>query len=446
MAKPAQAGGRPPQLTSKSCSAAALRPRARRASGPGACRRDRCAPQLRRICGGRPLCSARLQRQRHVGAGAREARQLAELADEEPRAGLLDVAPARPCRRARGLREHRRSRSPRGQSRGRPDRRRPPRSERRRGRAVRRARARRDSGRRLLDEPPRAAGCPRTSARCASARSCGRRPPPPTAPGGRRSGPHEGNEEAAASRGVSMASPSLAIARSSPRARRQPGTPVRRWRSHAPAPRCRAPRPAPAQTACPRTPWSRDPQRRRGSASSRPVCSAWAGSTSVSRSSTPAKMTSRPVRMSLMSESRETTLKDSAVGLVPEDEAGLLPLAEVLTHRRNHHDEGREGVRLARLPAPPPTAASSPRTCRTSSAAARRNARIGQDLAEVLRAVAVEIGRGALRQLLGEGSPRGALVRLKRLPGCSSVVPSGRSRLDGRRSRGPRPRSSRRRG
>ena len=51
-----------------------------------------------------------------------------------------------------------------------------------------------------------------------------------------------------------------------------------------------------------------------------------------------------------MSDSRETTLNESPVRRVAADEARLLPLAEVLAHRRHHHHQRRERVRRGRLP------------------------------------------------------------------------------------------------
>ena len=150
--------------------------------------------------------------------------------------------------------------------------------------------------------------------------------------------------------------------------------------------------------------------------------------------------------MSPMSERRETTLNASLLRLVAEHEARRLPLAEVLAHRRHHHDDGRERVGRRRLPG----ARRGVELAGVERECVRRrleDGRVGERLAELDLAVAVEIRLDALRGVLGTRAPEHALGEVEEV--ARACAGRGRRRASGRtapRSPDPPSRSSPRRG
>ena len=136
--------------------------------------------------------------------------------------------------------------------------------------------------------------------------------------------------------------------------------------------------------------------------------------------------------MSLMSESRETTLNASAFAAVAEHEARLLPLAEVLAHRRHHHDQRRERVGLASAPRPRAERSSSPRVA-VERLGGRRAGAARRAAPRRTRPCRRRRGRPAcLRRARRERAPERALgdvVEVARL--ASATVPSGASRSNG---------------
>ena len=198
-------------------------------------------------CGGHPAGLERLEGKRRVGAGAGEARRLAELAHEEPGARLVHVA--------RGGSGRSRGRSPR---RGWPSTSRP-------GRPRAPPELSSATARPAASSPGRAAGSRGPSSKAAAFATSflrlvglaederalrlgergahvGRRLPGLL--GSCRSSPRESQADGGRCRDDERPKRHSATARSSPRARRPPARPGRRSRSRAPVPRCRAPRPA----------------------------------------------------------------------------------------------------------------------------------------------------------------------------------------------------------
>ena len=117
-----------------------------------------------------------------------------------------------------------------------------------------------------------------------------------------------------------------------------------------------------------------------------------------------------------MSERRETTLNDAELRPVAEDEARGLPLAEVLAHRRHHHDDGRERVGGRR----PPGACGAIELRGVEDERVRRRlegVRLGQHLAELAPAVAVEVGlRADVRRQRAPEHALGQVEEVARLP------------------------------
>ena len=114
-----------------------------------------------------------------------------------------------------------------------------------------------------------------------------------------------------------------------------------------------------------------------------------------------------------MSDRRETTLNASELARSPSDEAGRLPLPEVLAHRRHHHDDRRERVRRGRLP----RARGAVETAGVEDEridGGLERVRLGQHLTELELSVPVEVRLA--RDERGERAPQHPLGEVVEVP------------------------------
>ena len=133
-----------------------------------------------------------------------------------------------------------------------------------------------------------------------------------------------------------------------------------------------------------------------------------------------------------MSERREVAANACSLAVVAGHEARVLPALEVLVHRRDHHDERREGVRLVRLP----RVGGRDELLGVPVEGLRRaeqHVGVRQHLAELDRAVAVEVGLHVLGGEVRVGAEEAGLLHVEEVAGLLQHAAVRQRQVEGHR-------------